>query len=62
MIMHNKLVQQIIQKKFTVTNLFMFSQLVAVVPDSRHKTDVVYTDFAKAFDWFDHDNLLLKIF
>lgn len=48
-------------KKSTVTNLLSFSRRVAKGLDCRHQTDVIYTDFAKAFDRVDHDVLIKKM-
>lgn len=48
-------------KKSTVSNLLELSQRVARGLDAQHQTDVIYTDFAKAFDRVDHDILLKKM-
>ncbi|XP_063914819.1 kinesin-like protein Klp61F [Zophobas morio] len=48
-------------KKSTVTNLAVFAQYVSEITDCNGQYDVVYTDFAKAFDQIDHGLLLEKL-
>lgn len=45
----------------TVSNLFLISQHIAFSLDHRDQTDVVYLDFAKAFDCLDHKVLHKKL-
>lgn len=49
------------QRRSTVSNLTNFTQFVSTILDSGGQVDVVYTDFAKAFDKVDHDILLSKL-
>lgn len=44
-----------------MTNLFCVSQCIAEALDDRLQVDVIYTDFAKAFNRVDHKLLLLKL-
>lgn len=37
------------------------NQYPAEVADKRNQVDAIYTDFSKAFDWFDHDPLIMKL-
>lgn len=46
----------------TVSNLAVFSENVALALDSKQQMDVVYTDFAKAFDRVNFDILLCKLY
>lgn len=43
----------------TVTNLINITQFIAESIDKQTQTDVIYTDFSKAFDKLDH-NILIK--
>lgn len=45
----------------TVTNLMCITQYIATSIDLHFQTDVVYTDFSKAFDRLNHDKLLFKL-
>lgn len=47
--------------KSTVTNLLEFTSYVFSSFSSKLQTDVIYTDFSKAFDRVDHRLLLLKL-
>lgn len=49
------------ENKSTVTNLMCFSHSVNSVVDDNSQVDVIFTDFAKAFDKVDHDILLKKL-
>jgi hypothetical protein len=48
-------------QRSTVTNLFYFAQDVIEAIDANKQVDVIYTDFAKAFDKVDHEILLNKL-
>lgn len=50
-----------VQGRSTVTNLMTISQDLASNLDNGYQTDVVYTDFSKAFDRLDHAILLRKL-
>lgn len=50
-----------INRRSTITNLACFSQFICDCVDSNGQVDVVYTDFAKAFDRLDHGLLLTKL-
>ncbi|XP_063902404.1 uncharacterized protein LOC135139824, partial [Zophobas morio] len=50
-----------VQGRSTVTNLMTISQDLASNLDNGYHTDVVYTDFSKAFDRLDHAILLRKL-
>lgn len=45
----------------TITNLACFSQFLTEAIDNGSQVDVIYTDFAKAFDRLDHLMLLSKL-
>ena len=45
----------------TITNLALFSQYAANALDNHGQVDVIYTDFAKAFDRIDHEIILTKL-
>ena len=45
----------------TTTNLVVITQFIAKSIDMQAQTDVVYTDFSKAFDRLDHSILLRKL-
>lgn len=45
----------------TTTNLVVITQFIAKSIDMQAQTDVVYTDFSKAFDRLDHNILLKKL-
>lgn len=62
--MHNRLSQfqhGFIKGRSTVTNLFCITQFIAESIDVGLQTDVVYTDFSKAFDRLDHSILIAKL-
>lgn len=48
-------------KKSTVTNLLSFNQFTTEIIDNNSQVDVIFTDFAKAFDKVNHDILLKKL-
>ncbi|XP_063923038.1 uncharacterized protein LOC135137345 [Zophobas morio] len=50
-----------VQGRSTVTNLMTISQDLASNLENGYETDVVYTDFSKAFDRLDHGILLRKL-
>lgn len=71
-ILHNKLSNHVsslltpnqhgfIAQRSTVTNLANIVQYIAEGIDERIQTDVVYTDFSKAFDRLDHGKLIMKL-
>ena len=45
----------------TVTNLVTTLEVIAKNMDMQTQTDVIYTDFEKAFDCIDHDLLIAKL-
>ena len=45
----------------TSTNLLELTNFVFHAFSQRHQTDVIYTDFSKAFDTVSHDLLILKL-
>ena len=45
----------------TVSNLMSVSQFIASILDTSGQVDVIYTDFAKAFDRLDHGLLIKKL-
>ncbi|KAJ8940739.1 hypothetical protein NQ318_005490 [Aromia moschata] len=49
-----------IKKRSTITNLALLTQFVSHNIDKLEQTDVIYTDFSKAFDRIDHTILLWK--
>lgn len=49
------------ESRSTITNLAVFSQYVASALDNHGQIDVIYTDFAKAFDRIDHGIILIKL-
>lgn len=49
------------KKRSTVTNLVDFVQYTSTALDSQGQVDVVYTDFAKAFDSVNHSQLVRKL-
>ncbi len=51
-----------VQGRSTVTNLTSICQFISESLDSGFQTDVVYTDFSKAFDRIDHGILQNKLF
>lgn len=62
--MHNRLSQYqhgFIKGRSTVTNLFCVTQFLADSIDAELQTDVIYTDFSKAFDRLDHNILSMKL-
>lgn len=50
-----------VKGRSTVTNLANITQFIAENIDERSQTDVVYTDFSKAFDRLDHGILVSKL-
>lgn len=50
-----------VRGRSTATNLFCITQDVAQALDNRLQTDVVYTDFSKAFNRVNHELLLGKL-
>lgn len=46
----------------TDTNLITFTETLTELLDSGGQVDVIYTDFAKAFDKVNHDILLIKLY
>lgn len=62
--MHNSLSQHqhgFIKGRSTVTNLFCITQFIADSIDKGLQTDVIYTDFSRAFDRLDHTILIMKL-
>jgi hypothetical protein len=49
------------RKRSTVTNLADYSEKLQRALDAKGQTDVVYTDFSKAFDKVDHSVLINKL-
>ena len=49
------------QGRSTITNLILFSNFIHKHFSNRLQTDVIFTDFAKAFDKVDHPTLLAKL-
>lgn len=49
------------ENKSTLTNLMCFSHTLNTVVDDNGQVDVIFTDFAKAFDKVDHDILLKNL-
>lgn len=47
--------------KSTTTNLVEITQFISDALDNRQQVDVIYTDFAKAFDTIDHRILISKM-
>nr|CAI5828984.1 unnamed protein product [Callosobruchus analis] len=50
-----------VKGRSTVTNLIQATQFIAETTDEHLQTDVIYSDFSKAFDRLDHDVLLNKL-
>ena len=50
-----------IQRRSTITNLMTITHYIAVNLDEGFQTDVIYTDFSKAFDSLNHRILLRKL-
>ena len=49
------------ERKPNLTNLICITQDLSEVIDDHRQTDVIYTDFRKAFDQVDHYILLEKL-
>jgi hypothetical protein len=50
-----------VRGRSTISNLCTFTQYVANSMDLGLQTDVIYTDFSKAFDRLDHEILVRKL-
>ena len=50
-----------VKYRSTCTNLVGLTQYIAETLDKSEQVDVIYTDFAKAFDYVDHKVLLNKL-
>lgn len=50
-----------VKGRSTITNLMCVTQYICESIDSGVQTDIIYTDFSKAFDRLDHNKLLLKL-
>nr|CAI5849047.1 unnamed protein product [Callosobruchus analis] len=50
-----------LDKRSTITNLMLLTQFASECVDKQGQVDVIYTDFAKAFDKIDHQILLQKL-
>ena len=46
----------------TLVQLLVYLESIYKSIDSIEKTDIIYTDYEKAFDNVDHGNLLTKLF
>lgn len=49
------------KRRSTTSNLLCITQYISEAIDQRKQTDVIYTDFSKAFDRLDHNILLNKL-
>lgn len=50
-----------VRNKSTVSNLMIYSNFIFDATDAGEQTDVIYTDFQKAFDKVNHAVLLDKL-
>lgn len=50
-----------VDRRSSVTNLSILTQFISEVVDEQGQVDVIYMDFAKAFDRIDHATLLSKM-
>lgn len=50
-----------LEKRSTISNLAIINQFISDSLDNRGQVDVIYTDFAKAFDRIDHSILINKL-